>query len=866
MTISEYIKALSNASTVRVEIHYAHPTLYVLCISDTFVGVPQELRTEMLRREVELPAVGPTNPLVEIALLTEEERAQDFGFLDGASAGTSWLSAFSPLPVKQTVNEVSDAAIEAEEAQSVVLPKKPKAIHFYGYKGGQGRSTVLMAFAKTLADSGFTVLAVDADIEAPSLDSMLGVSAADEASSLMGMANPTARLAPLARAYVGTSMQGVVDLVPARPVNARFDMDFAAFLMNASLDAEVLRGAVGRMRQQVEASNGSDQHAYDVVLFDHRTGLAPSVLPIMEAWPGPAVIFVRPDGMAQHIQDSRLLDELLSHDPVSPGAFVSFSLDPKMSAHEVRHQHARFIEGLLSKIGDAMQVDADLEPDLEPYWLFWRHDQSLLNGATVTPTNISGDNRETIADLRSILGFSGRPRGEVRSKILTSSGSSDEGQFILTPGLAKVFSAESAYTYIFGRKGTGKTRLLTELVRQQLAEPLLVANDAREGGLPSGGAAFEYALSACDGNFQAFWWLLLRAALSVESTRHGDALETAIRQQVGLAAVGKHSLVPSDPRSLLSGVAQRKRVFVIDGVETAVPAASLRAFVESLFRFLAVVQYDRTLASAMTIRLLLRTDLATGATQNVEQQIEGLAIYLHWNKTTILNFALARIASLDWFRTNFSDVCNRIDEREEPISRGALPDEQSEELLLEIFPWGLERNRLKATTFFATYFSDAGGDAGNDSAFYPRLFDGFLRTLAKDCAESSSGNIVDGRLSSLSVLQAYDHASRSFIDDVRTELYSFLNLESGIDNNKAAVDRLISAFNGLATPFSVEQMISVLSGKTKIKEDLVRLAISSMQKIGMFESRIGYPGELRARQLYKAGLGMKYVRKRAEAN
>jgi hypothetical protein len=355
---------------------------------------------------------------------------------------------------------------------------------------------------------------------------------------------------------------------------------------------------------------------------------------------------------------------------------------------------------------------------------------------------------------------------------------------------------------------------------------------------------------------------LLRAALSISSTKTEDALGDAVKTQVTHWATFPEALLPSHMEQLLN-VGER-RVFVIDGVETAVPAKDLRSFVEGLFRFLAAVQYDRTLSKSIAIKLLLRTDLVTGAAQNVEQQIEGSVIYLHWNKKAILNFALARILSLPWFVSNFSSVCDVILEKISTIQRGALPEEECEDLLLKIFPKGLERNRLKTTTFFASYFSDAGGEASNDLAFYPRLFDGFLRTLAINCAESVSKNIINDRISSSSVLQAYDQASKSFIEDVRTELYSFLNIEVEADANKKAVDSLISAFNGLQTPFATEEMVSTLADRTNINVDAIRLALTSMQKIGMFDVRPGYSGELRARQLYKAGLGMKYVRKKIQ--
>ena len=865
MTLSEFIESIAHLDDIKVEVEYAHPTLYILCVDASFESMANEARLTAFCNAVNMSlddvASVVSSPMIELTLLTERERQDQYAFLCSGGTGTSWLSAFTPSIKTATVPTAVSGDQLDQAGRASTSQRNTKAVHFYGYKGGQGRSTVLVALAKLLADAGHRVLTVDADIEAPSLDAMFNVGASDIEATLMGLATPGITLAPLSRTYVGASVMGSVDLVSARPVAARFDMDFAAFLLNASLDASVLHLAVAALRQQVDADVLDNTQRYDLVLFDHRTGLAPSVLPIMEAWPGPAVIFVRPDGMARHIMDSKLLDTLLAHDPESPGAFVSFSLDPKKTAKDTRSQSGRFIEGLLGKVAEAMQIGDAIDPqDLDSYWVFWRHDQSFVDGQQPNPSDMSNASREALSQLRSVLGLSGNPVIPINKGTLTNSGSTDGGAFILTPGLAKLFSADSPYSYVFGRKGTGKTRLLTELVHRKLAEPLLVASDSQVGGLPSANRTFQSALEACNRDFEKFWWLLLSAALATPNTGDEVALEASIQDRIRQLAARTNAAVR--PELPLATTYAERRVFVIDGVETAVPASDTRSFVEALFRFLSAVQFDRTYSRLVTIRLLLRTDLATGATENIEQQIEGAALYLHWNKTAILNFALARIVSLPWFEEHFPSVCKRIEGKADSISRGALPDDDAESLLLEIFPASLERNRLKTTTFFASYFSDAGGDSGIDSAFYPRLFDGFLRTLSGN--SSDGAELVDGRLSSKSVFLAYDQASKSFISEVRTELYSFLDIESDIDANRSAVDRLLAAFDGLQTPFSVEDIIVTLSKRANIAADVVRRSLNSMQKIGMFEARGGYPGELRARQLYKAGLGMKYVRKKAQ--
>ena len=63
----------------------------------------------------------------------------------------------------------------------------PTNLHFFGYKGGQARSTVLAVLARTLAELGVKVLMIDADLEAPSLPEIWGKRPQRAASTLLGL-------------------------------------------------------------------------------------------------------------------------------------------------------------------------------------------------------------------------------------------------------------------------------------------------------------------------------------------------------------------------------------------------------------------------------------------------------------------------------------------------------------------------------------------------------------------------------------------------------------------------------------------------------------------------------------------------------
>lgn len=860
MTISDFITALRAGKGVgELDIRFIHPTLYIAYVSSRFDKLSQDVRVELLIRSFgfsgmdfeELCKTGA----VEILLLTPQERKAEFSFLDEAEKDESWLAWFDPE--RWEVKTIGEPTVSTSEEFDC------RALHFYGYKGGQARSTMLVLFAKYMADLGFRVLILDADVEAPSIDVMLDVATEEPNATLMGLCGWGERIEPIAEAYVGGG-SGKIDVLACRPKASRFDMDFAAFLLNIGLNTKVLKNAASRLKHFVQGGDGQMQR-YDLVLIDHRTGVAPSVLPLMEVIPGSAVIFVRPDGSSRNIENARIFDTLLSFDPENPGVFVSFSLDPFENALTVRGNKGAFIERLLESLSDAFaRGGSDLiDPtELEQYWILWHHDRALLADRLPNTSELAKVNIESLQQLKDVLALS-LPDANVahvaRERNLTRSGATDEGWFIRTPDVARLFSLDNKLLYIFGRKGTGKTRLVRELFHAKLGEPLLVASDYHEAGIPSLSGTFDSLLRMVEGSFEKFWWLLLTIGIQTGSCERDHLLQTVRELQSGSFDATEFAS-PTAVENVVRNM-DRKRVFLIDGVETAVPAADLRRFVESLFRFMATIQYNQLLSEKLTVRLFLRSDLSTGAVQNVEQQIEGRVVYLRWDKTAILNFALGRIASLDWYRREFKPVCEKIENLEAQIATGAVPDDEADALLLQIFPTSLERNRLKTTTFFATYFSDAGSETDEKASFYPRLFDVFLRKIVEFASGEYRGRTLkEERLISTLVLKAYDVATESFINEVRTELYNLLTLEILDDRNRNMVDRLISSFSDEPTPFVVDVMIDKLGKKIELPKEKIRQALEDMKAIGMFENRQGFPGSWRTGRVYKAGLKMKYVR------
>lgn len=860
MTISELLKTCRD-NFQRVDVKYAHPSLYILCIDDVFNTFDEDSRRTIFLEKTDIDfeelAQLETAAAISLELCIVSERTSLFSFLDGEDATQHWL----PL-LDKTIRE----------NLTVVLPEAIPAIHFYGFKGGQARSTVLVMLAKSLAADGYRVLVVDVDIEAPSLDLLFDVSVSDVSTTLMGLCGWSNDFSPvqvLGSAY----SKGAIDIVPCRPRSDNYDMDFAAFGIRVALDISTISNGLKRLKTYI-AQLESDKK-YDIVLFDHRTGIAPSVLPAIREWRGPTVIAVRPDGLST--QAIGAFASLFAQNPDNPGAFICFSLDAEDSRVAIFQRAAQQIQELLGELSQAIARGAEngheednLPPDaLQKYWVSWFADRAIFSALSPPLERLGSENQNSLRQLREVLGFTGPPFPLVvettnTTRISSPSGAVDPGWFIETAEISRLFLPTSTVSYIVGRKGTGKTRLYKEMINRRLAEPLFASADFDGGGVKSQSSVYSLLLDSCSGDFKAFWWSLLAIALSTSDAANSTIFDSAVSAWCELPPEQRKEQGTAHFAVKLAGQGTRKRFFLIDGIETAVPSAQLRVFIEEMLLFMLTIQSDSKLSSFIFIRLFLRTDLLKNATQNIEQQTSHRKLELRWDNDSIFNFVLARIELLDWFEENFAGACNAIRNIQPDISSGKVLRSVYEPLLLSIFPQKLRRNNLQTITFFETYFSDAGGDNQELASFYPRLFENFLNQItivAKSRSDKRINALEEGKVTHSVVLEAHAAASAAFITEVTQELYALLNLDNDDSLNRRLVDSLIAAFEGQPTPFEVEKILESLRRLVSgLEASKLRDALQRMREVGIFEGRPGYPGQWRAGRLYKSALRMKYVR------
>lgn len=724
---------------------------------------------------------------------------------------------------------------------SIKDPLTAHVIHFYGYKGGQARSTVLGFLGRLLADEGWRVLAVDVDAEAPTLDVLLDVRAPDPSGTLVGLRGD---LEPTPfRARTGPSGRGALDLLAFRPRDPQFDLDAAALAMEMAIAPPFTHRLMDRV--------GALRDDYDLILVDHRTGLAATVPPWVERLPGPVVVFSRMDqqweGALHHIE------ELWSLHPQQPGALVTFKSDTgnpfKFMLHAQPQAHV-LLERLANVVNAAAEEDAEptIAEDLMDHWLVWPFDPAFGRGVLPRREDVSGEVLDVIRDLRRLLGLTHRTeRAEKSAPTLHPSGALDEGHLIVTQALRELDTDNSAKWFVLGRKGTGKTRLMRELAVRERGEPLLVATEQVESekdevrfGLPASHPALTQLWSRHQKHPQSFWWALVRAALRAGTQRTPlvDAIEAEPSTDPMTEVVDRAQALES------------RRVFLIDGLETAFPRESTFSAIDALFRVWSALDADSRLSRSVRMRIFIRTDLAQRGYENLEQLLHDRTLKLEWDTQSILNFALSRIHARSWYRQHFSSVHEAIDGQIDEIREGALDVATCEDLLLGVFPQRLRRQNMLTTTFLRTWFSD---DPSGRYGYYPRIYDKFLEEVS---VRQVDDPIVQDRVNESLVFEAHESATEDFLQQVKVELNNLVDLGPN------DVERLLEAFRGRVTPFAVGEEARELALRTNLDRGAVRQALEQMRILGIFEERPGYDGQWRAGRLFKTSLGMLYNRRR----
>jgi len=853
MNANQLLKAAKKVGGIKTVFRF--PYVHLICISPRFTDLePDERELDFCNLAkisvAELRRIL-RNSLLSLRLLTADEFSEEYP--DSKDRGHHWLSAL----IDQ----------ELEETSSTEKPlTRIKVIHFYGYKGGQARSTLLGLLSTTLAEDRWKVLVVDSDIEAPSLDILYARTSRALSGTLLGVVQSTSDIIPeRVRTPEGS---GYVDLLACRPKSAEFDIDASAFALRCALEPMIIEDAAKRI---VEFAI---EKKYDALLIDHRSGLSPVTLPWMSTLPAPTVVCVRLD--EQWRPAEQFIKLVLRTNSANPGVFVSWKPDDE-NLDSYRQRNNMQIDSLLTILAEAISEAAEISDnfeeeaeissvELEDHWIVWSYDSAFRQSRLPEKNQLSGLSIESLNKLRSILDVSHKTTENIAENTLSlsPSGASDEGDLIQTEALRELSVSNNSISYILGRKGTGKTRLLRELSKAGIGEPLLVdSNSTDSKGLKSPSPELTQAAELYKDTPEKLWWHLLSAAI--------DAPETSTDELGRLFSQEMKQPINNDPisRILEKIEGKSKRTFLIDGLETAFNAKLIFTYAEALFRFIQTVETDSRLSKYIHIKLFIRSDLVGRGFQNIEQQLHGKSLYLSWDTQKIFNFILSRISRIQWYKEQFPSLIEDIEKNRTDILKGSLPTEDCEVLLMKAFPEKIRRNNLATKTFLKTYFADSASDRPEISTsdklrYYPRVFDKFLQVIAApqptDVDSFRGAQTEDGKISQSLIFIAHEAAAREYLSQLQSELNYLVSLSDDFSENQTRIKALLDAFEGLKTPFKLDECVSELTSKVNIDKRDIRTAIERMKNVGMFEDRPDYPGQLRVGRLFKSSLKMKYVR------
>jgi Mrp family chromosome partitioning ATPase len=813
MTLQEFITDIEHQFGQTVERQYEHPFLRMTIRSPNFENVSIENRESILCETLGTEQ-SELRELINRGFLRLDLLAPDEAGSNSIEHGTSWLSLLESAKGESHPSEQSGDAAS-------------RYVHFYGFKGGQARTTALVALAHSLARDGWRVLTVDFDAEAPSLDLMLNGATSDVSKTVLGLrVGEEVRPMALGRTVRG----GEVFVLPFRPRGSAYDLDAVAL----AFEFQVYSPTAITMAQKLDKlSNG-----YDVVLIDHRTGLGAIVPTLVKNLPGPVVVCARLDRQSDHAVST--IAALWATLPESTGLLLSLA-SPEESEDRFRKKNSAEASSLLQALATASGEGDEGEPrewaEFLDHWIVWPFDRGVATRG-FTSGGVASDSvfAPAISEMRRLLELQ-----EQRARQHKQSGAKDEGDLIVTQALRQLRSPDSPVILIVGRKGTGKTRLVRQLAEEGLGEPLLVPSDftLSFGGIKAGDLGLRELAKKHKGKEEDFWYALVCGALESSNTK-----EPALLQRVQEASTDPALL---DRLRKIARTVKGRRTFLVDALESAFDHEQTFPFVQGLFRVLESIDATPDINERVQLRLFVRRDLLERGIQNREQFEDGRRLDLSWDVQTILNFVLTRIAAIQWYAKIAPDLVQQINDRLVDLREGQLATKDCELLLLKLFPQSIQYKNIKTTTFLRTYFSDEG----REPSFYPRVYLVFLEQIAN---QHKKVNLRASRLDGTVIVKAHEFASTGFLQEVSQELAHALGFSQTI------ISGVLDGLKGKTTPFAPDSLAKMISGSDKsLASGDVRRVFDVMKQLGMFEDHPKRLNTWRAGRLFKTGLRMRFA-------
>ena len=888
--VIQKLKELRKGNTLDYKLCYRFPDSYIVVTNTDFKSDEEdenELKLcNLLGIELDILRKLANQSMVLFECLSKEE----FDNYDEVDRGTHW----SELLIEEEL-DLKPKEIKADDI---------KVVHFYGYKGGQGRSSVLAQLASSLMNDGWKVLVIDSDLEAPSLDIIFDKQLKLE-DSLLGI-----YLKEDVKPFFCDEVygKGSLHMIGAKPDQNDWDIEYASLTLQASVNPSIIEYLANYIKKI------NEKEKFDIILIDHRSGLSLSPVVWQKYLNGPFMIFSKMDNQWKHFKT--FFKRLIRSSHIEPYAGI-ISLMPYLESktsrenEDIESQKQKYKDILLDALKEKPEFIDSGDGDMDKYIYRWPYQTQYSENLLPDIKTLSKDSQDCIRGLRTSLNIHHTKVVEYKR---SSSGILDMRSLIVTRELANLINPESPVNYIFGRKGTGKTRIFSELIKSKKVKPLLASNDffseqvkRKETSLEGVNTKIiDSLLQTLNENKKIFpkptdedpepeptakiltnfWWCILYFALETMRDKNGflksDVIVEKLAKNLNYENLKKEQYKERILEFFKANKSTTKIIFAIDGLEETFHTRYIKGYVNTLQEVMEHVATIPELYRFLGIKLFLRSDLIMRSYQNFDQ-LGNRKVELKWNKQSIFNFLVSSIL----FRRNLNDSGHEkfnqflkqnlemhykketLDQYEEKVKTAELSVSDCIEFLEKIFDSKLGAGNAYLETFFTQFFTDS---EKTNAQYYPRVYDFLLDTLALNFTDSDDFlkeiKVKKGKFKVIKnnpVIYAYESvAKEEYLNSLKEEL-EFL-----LDFRKEEIDTFVKSFEGKRTPFEKKEMVQHIAsrlvnshlnlnkeGKVEIRRKVDK-ALDSLFSIGILEEVPNNHTKLRVGRLIKAAFKMTY--------
>lgn len=713
---------------------------------------------------------------------------------------------------------------QLHQTKSELQPSLPRTITFYSYKGGVGRTTALTHVAWILAKRGYKVVAVDLDLEAPSLSTAFNLESNPEygivdyfyeRAYLPEGLQPEIPITKIFSEVTIPDAPGRLFIVPAGILNLDYITKVEDIRTTATTEAgETLWGV---FKKEIQ-----NQLKPDVILVDSRTGINEwGALSLLEA-ADQAMIFLFPND--QNVKGVDLLLRSLESIGKQDINFV-FSPIPDLSETTIALVKD-FWQRLSQQVPNAFEEnesnenEAIAEPLVIPYHpsialANYYPVEGLLDYYNRVANIIDADTYQVRA--QNFL-FNSNQRWEIiESLTFAYLNATEENQenykelFQRTANFERFLDETSCL--IRGRKGTGKTELYWLFLKYKEVALILAKRRLNDVKFFSGhGRAqnsrptrtdFEtihQSLKANGGSWEDCWRAYLVLRLFQE-----NSLEILNRKKQGNKFNNLHNLLCNLPKDnwqseqtraliqlatdselkLLSADAlqlfndnQEEQVtwFLYDDLDEDFPErGNLRK--EALTGLFQLIQFcDARQLKSICFKVFLREDIWGRLNFDNKSHFNGRDILLQWTRVDFLRLALRQAIQSSKFKG--------LVDRSSPVENIDQANEESLERALELL-WGNRRQKGNKAKYVSRWVYERLTDTSNTT--FPRslsvLLQGAQQQELSYKGKSSIQPPTDRLLRRKSLEIGLEKASEERCDAIKQEypdLCPFFNALEGV--------------------------------------------------------------------------------------